>query len=35
MKLAIQSISKKLSPRLKAHKPVKADVDQFAQNLRT
>ena len=35
MKLAIQSISKKLSPRLKAHKPERADVDQFAQNLRT
>lgn len=35
MKLAIQSISKKLSPRLKAHKPTRADVDNFAQDLKS
>jgi adenine-specific DNA-methyltransferase len=35
MKLEIQSISKKLSPALKAYKPARADVDHFAQNLKT
>jgi adenine-specific DNA-methyltransferase len=35
MKLKIESISQKLSPRLKAFKPARADVDHFAQNLRT
>ena len=34
MKLELQTISKKLSPRLKAHKPARADVNNFAQNLK-
>ena len=33
MKLTIQSISKKLSPSLKAHRPTRADIEKFAQNL--
>ena len=33
MKLELQTISKKLSPRLKAYKPARADVENFAQNL--
>ena len=35
MKLAVQSISEKLSPRLKAHKPTRNDVDKFARNLKS
>lgn len=34
MKLEVQSISKKLSPRLKVYKPARVDVDHFAQNLK-
>tara|TARA_R110002124_G_scaffold282436_1_gene457560 strand:- start:9122 stop:12820 length:3699 start_codon:yes stop_codon:yes gene_type:complete len=33
MKLVTQTISEKLSPALKAHRPARSDVDQFARDL--